>query len=121
MQQPSVQMPKPGKALLGVMVAVAAIWVIFAVGINWGGASSGVLGIFVGSNAALAAGHLWVFLTAPLIHDPGEPSHLLVTLFGLYFLGTALEDRWGARKMLAFLFGSAAFAFALQALLGAII
>jgi membrane associated rhomboid family serine protease len=56
-----------------------------------------------------------------LIHDPGDPGHLLVTLLGLYFLGPTLEDRWGPKKMLFFLFGSAALAFALQVIVGTLI
>ena len=117
----SFRMPRPGKALLGVMVAVLAIWVMFALGINWGHADPTILTPFVGSGTALLHGHLWVLLTAPLIHDPGDPGHLLVTLFGLYFLGPTLEDRWGTKRTLAFLFGAAAFAFLLQACVGALI
>jgi membrane associated rhomboid family serine protease len=122
MQEPqmSLRMPRPGKALIGVMVAVLAIWVLFAVGINWGHADPALMLPFVGSSA-LFRGHVWVLLTAPLIHEPSDPGHLLVTMFGLYFLGPTLEERWGTRKTLAFLFGSAAFAFLLQALVGAVI
>ena len=123
MQDPQMSfgMPRPGKAVIGMMVAVTAIWVLFAVGINWGHASPAVLELFVGSGSALRHGHLWVLLTAPLIHDLHDPSHLLVPLFGLYFFGPTLEDRWGTKKTLAFLFGSAAFAFLLQAGVGAIV
>jgi membrane associated rhomboid family serine protease len=123
MQEPQMSfgMPRPGKAVIGVMVAVLAIWVLFAVGLNWGHASPAVLAPFVGSGSALRHGHLWVLLTAPLIHEPNDPSHLLVPLFGLYFFAPTLEDRWGTKKTLAFLFGSAAFAFLLQAGVGALV
>lgn len=123
MQQPqmSLGMPRPGKAVVGVMVAMVAIWVMFAVGINWGHADGSVLRHFVGSGSALASGHLWVLLTAPLFHDLHEPAHLLMPLFALYFFGTTLEDRWGPKKLLAFLFGSAAFAYLVQVAVGAMI
>lgn len=117
----SFQMPRPGKALMGVMVAVLAIWVLFAMGLNWGGASEAVIQPFLGSTSAVLHGQLWRLLTAPLIHAPNDPGHVMVTLFGLYFLGTTLEDRWGPRKMLLFLFGSAVFAFSLQVILGALL
>ncbi len=114
-------MPKPGKALLGVIVALVAIWVLFAVGLNWGGAGQGVLEPFLGVSSAVLHGQVWRLFTAPLIHDPGDPGHLLVTILGLYFLGPTLEERWGPKRMLLFLFGSAAFAFALQTIVGAIV
>lgn len=119
--QMSFGMPRPGKAVIGVMIAIVAIWVLFAVGINWGHADPSVLQPFVGSTSALLHGHIWVLLTAPLVHEINDPRHLLVPLFGLYFFGPTLEDRWGPKKTLAFLFGSAAFAFVLQAGVSALV
>jgi membrane associated rhomboid family serine protease len=117
----SFQMPRPGKALIGVMVAVVAIWVLFAMGLNWGGVSDALLQPFVGNTSAVLHGQIWRLFTAPLIHAPRDPGHVLVTLLGLYFLGPTLEDRWGTKKTLRFLFGSAVFAFALQVIVGAVI
>ncbi len=114
-------MPRPGKALGGVMVAILAIWVLCAVLINWAGVSRQVLAPFVGSTSAVLHGQLWRLFTAPLIHAPDDPGHVLVTLLGLYFLAPTLEDRWGPKKTLLFLFGSAVFAFALQVIVGALI
>jgi membrane associated rhomboid family serine protease len=117
----SFGMPRPGKAVLGMMVAFVAIWVLFAVGINWGHVNPTVLRPFVGSGDALLHGHLWVLLTAPLVPAIHDPMSLLMPLFGLFFFGTVLEDRWGPKKLLAFLFGSAAFAFLVQIAVGALI
>jgi len=113
--------PRPGKALIGVMVAVTCIWVMFGVGLNWAGASAGVLAPFIGDASKVLHGQVWRLVTAPLIHSPGDPGHLLMTLLGLYFLGTSLEERWGVRRTLAFLLGSAVFAFALQVVIGALV
>ncbi|MFS8070612.1 MAG: rhomboid family intramembrane serine protease [Byssovorax sp.] len=123
MQQSQVSfgMPRPGKAVMGMMIAMVAIWVLFAVGINWGHADPRVLEPFVGSGSALLRGHIWVLFTAPLVPDIHSPGSLLMPLFGLFFFGTALEDRWGPKKLLAFLFGSAAFAFLIQIAVGALI
>ena len=60
-------MPRPGKAVLGMMVAFVAIWVLFAVGINWGHVDHAVLEPFIGSGSALLHGHIWVLLTALLV------------------------------------------------------
>ncbi|AUX23667.1 hypothetical protein SOCEGT47_041950 [Sorangium cellulosum] len=116
----SMGFPKPGKALLGMMVAIACIWVMFTLGMNWAGAGGGVLEPFLGISERVLGGQVWRLFTAPLIHSPSDPWHFVMTLLGLYFLGTSLEERWGAGRMLAFLFGSAAFAFALQVAVGAL-
>jgi membrane associated rhomboid family serine protease len=120
-QNVSLALPKPGKALLGVMVGVTCIWVMFAAARNWGSAGDGVFTPFVGDTAKVLHGQIWRLITAAVIHHPSEPGHLLTTVGGLYFLGTTLEDRWGPRRMLLFLFGSAAFAFVVQVLLGLLI
>lgn len=124
MRQPesvSFSFPKPGKALIGMMVAIGCIWVMLAVGGNWANANVGsVVSPFVGDTGKVFGGQIWRLVTAAFIHDPTRPGHLLTTLLGLYFLGTPLEDRWGARKTLFFLVGSAAFAFTLQAIVSAI-
>lgn len=116
----SMGFPKPGKALLGMMIAIGCIWVMFTLGLNWGGAGEGVLEPFLGISDRVLHGQVWRLLTAPLVHSPSDPWHFVTTLLGLYFLGTSLEERWGASRMLAFLFGSAAFAFALQVAVGAL-
>ena len=117
----SLALPKPGKALLGVMVGVTCIWVMLAAALNWGSAGDGVLLPFVGITDKVLHGQLWRLITAAVIHHPSEPGHLMMTVAGLYFLGTTLEDRWGPRRMLLFLFGSAAFAFAVQVLFGLLV
>jgi membrane associated rhomboid family serine protease len=76
---------------------------------------------FVGLSEAVLHGQVWRLFTAPLLHSPDDPWHFLTTVLGLYFLGASLEERWGGRRMLAFLFGSAVFAFALQVAVGALL
>jgi membrane associated rhomboid family serine protease len=116
----SMGLSRPGKASVGVMVAIGCIWVVFAVASNWAGAGS-ILDPFVGVSERVLHGELWRLFTAPLIHGPNDPWHFITTLLGLYFLGAPLEERWGARRMLTFLFGSAAFAFSFQVVLGALV
>ena len=116
--QLSFGLPKPGKALIGLMVALVALWVMFAVGINWGGAGTEVFGWLVGTDDILH-GQLWRLVTAPLLHQPSGPgavSHILFNVIGLYFLGTTLEERWGGKRFLLFCLGAGVFASLLQAI-----
>ncbi|WP_437668628.1 rhomboid family intramembrane serine protease [Sorangium sp. So ce131] len=117
----SMGFPKPGKALLGMMIAIGCIWVMFTLGVKWAGAGVGALDPFLVIGDAVLHGQVWRLFTAPLIHSLGDPWHFITTLLGLYFLGPSLEARWGAGRTLAFLFGSAAFAFALQVAVGALV
>lgn len=113
--------PKPGKAVTTAMIVVGCIWVMLAVGINYGGVSGSVIKPFVGEPDAILHGQVWRLVTAALIHLPsgdGAVSHIVTTLLGLYFLAPTLEDRWGWKRMTGFFLGAAAIGFASQTLLG---
>jgi membrane associated rhomboid family serine protease len=116
--------PKPGKALTAMMVVLGCTWVALAVGFNYGGVGEAIIDPLVGNPTRILDGQIWRLITPILIHTPSGPgaiSHIVTTLLGLYFLGTSLEDRWGPKRMFAFLLGAAAFAFACQVLLGLVI
>ncbi len=73
----------------------------------------------VGSTARVLRGEVWRLFTAPLLHMPsgeGAVGHIVSTMLGLYFFGPSLEKRWGGRKFVAFLYGSALFGFVVQML-----
>jgi len=62
-------------------------------------------------------GQVWRIFTNVFLHQPtgnGSAMHLLTTLLGIYFLGTSLEERWGSKRFLYFVVGSAWFASFLQ-------
>src|SRR5262245_30453403 len=101
-QEMSFQLPRPGKALKGMMVAIFAIWVCLTIGLAWLRAPvfRAIVNVASGTDAVFSL-QLWRFFSAPFVHF-GHPGHVLTTIAGLYFLGTSLEDRWGPRKMLAF-------------------
>jgi len=110
-------LPRPGKALLGVMGALLFIWIIFAVAINYGGLDPSAFLLFAGNTPAILHGEVWRLLTAGLIHlpaGPGAVNHIVTSLLGLYFLAPTLEARWGARRTLLFLYGSCLMGFAMQ-------
>lgn len=112
-------LPRPGKAVIGLMLAVVAVWLSFAIGLNWGGASSDLFVALAGETRAILHGEVWRLLSAPLLHTPsGERAvgHLLGVLFGLYFLGARLEEAWGAARFLRFVALSSVLAYVVQML-----
>ena len=111
---PSLTFPRPGRALRGVLIGLLAIWVVFAVGLNWGGASPAIFEAFCGDTSRILQGEIWRLFTAALLHAPNTVSHVLFTLLGLYFLSPSLEREWGPKRFLKFLGGSAVFAYGLQ-------
>jgi len=116
--QASFAFPRPGKAVIGMMVVTVGIWIIYAVSFNWAEWGEGPLGLLLGSTPHLFQGQIWRLVTAPFVHftrGGAGVSHLLTTLMVLYFFGPSMEDRWGPRKLIVFMVGSAAFAFLLQA------
>lgn len=116
--QMSMAFPKPGKGLMGVLVALLAIWLVFALGINWGGASAQVFQLLCGNTTAILHGQVWRLFTAPLMHMPsGGISHIVFALIGLYFLSPSLEESWGTPRFLRFLFLTGVLAYALQMLM----
>ena len=114
-------LPRPGKAIAGMMITLSVLWVALAVSVNWINVGTSVAAFMAGTSSGVLHGQIWRLFTAPLIHDTSNPWHLLTTLLGLWFLAPSLEERWGPRRMLVFLLGSAAFAFAMQVLVGLLV
>ncbi len=109
--------PRPGKALRGVMLAIFAIWLTFAIGLNWGSAPVSVFEALTGNTERILHGEVWRLFTAPLVHNPiGSDGvfHIITTLLGLYFLATRLEEQWGAARMLRFIALSAVLSYLFQ-------
>jgi membrane associated rhomboid family serine protease len=111
---PVMALPKPGPALRGILIGLLGVWLMFAVALNWGGADRGLFEFFVGNTEAIASGQIWRLFTAPLIHMPNDPWHVVGVLLGLFFLGPSLEARWGGRRFAFFLYVSAVLAYACQ-------
>jgi len=115
---PMVSFPRPGPALKGVLIALFAIWLMFAVGINWASVPGELFLLFCGNEQRILQGEVWRLFTAPLMHQPsGTIGHILMALLGLYFLAPALEREWGSRRFLRFLLLSGFIGYAVQFLL----
>jgi len=107
--------PRPGKVLRVILVSLLSIWIAFAVGINWAGASPELFQLLCGNTELILHGQVWRLFTAPWMHQPsGTVSHILYALVGLYFLSPSLESRWGGRRFAWFLFLSAITAYGFQ-------
>lgn len=110
-----IVMPKPGRGLLIVMIALLAIWLAFALGINWFHASSRTFLLLCGNTALVLHGQIWRLFTAPFMHVPsGDIWHIVTVEAGLYFLSPSLEEAWGEGRFLRFLALSAVFAYVVQ-------
>lgn len=57
---------------------------------------------FVLSPEGIRAGHVWQFVTYTFIQ--GSPLNFLFAMLGIYFLGTAVEDRIGYRRFMEMFF-----------------
>ncbi len=102
----TMQFPRPGKVLRGVMWLVAGLAILWAIIVHWvpGGDRAFLLLTF--KPAAFMHGEFWRIFTAGLLSPPigGEAvSHLFFTLLGLFFLSPDLERRWGGARFAWFL------------------
>jgi membrane associated rhomboid family serine protease len=110
----------PSRKLAIVLIGLVAIWLAFAVSINWASSPDDLFRLLAGDTKLVLRGELWRLLTAPVMHDPvGSAgfSHILSTVIGLFFLAPALESEWGTRRLLRFLAVSSIFAYSVQCLL----
>jgi membrane associated rhomboid family serine protease len=109
-------LPKPGPMLKAILLTLLGVWLMFAMAMNWGGADRALFQLFTASADGILSGQVWRLLTAPLIHMPNDPWHVVGVLIGLYFLAPSLESRWGGRRLLVFLWSSAVLAYSCQLL-----
>jgi membrane associated rhomboid family serine protease len=110
-------LPRPGPILRVVLIGLFALWLVFALGLNWADVSSAPFLALTAEQTGLLHGQVWRLLTAPLLHAPNAVGHILSALLGLYFLGAALEGRFGRRRFATFLAWAAVVPYAVQALL----
>jgi membrane associated rhomboid family serine protease len=106
---------KPGRAVTGLMIAVGAIWLAFALAVNWAGASEDVFLLFCGNTSRILHGEVWRLFTAPWLHIPsGSIGHILWAVLGLLFFAPQLEQRWGGARFIRFFVLSSLIAYGFQ-------
>lgn len=110
-----LKLPPVGPMLKKVLIALFATWLVFALAVNWGGASGNSFLALTGNNAAILEGEVWRLLTALLLHTPsGGIGHIISAMLGLYFLGSSLEEAWGGRRFLRFMIATGVLSYATQ-------
>ncbi|MEZ4268264.1 MAG: rhomboid family intramembrane serine protease [Myxococcota bacterium] len=89
-----------------ILIANIAIWLLFALLINFGhlGWARSLYDdqLALDPRAAVFELKLWQIFTYSWLHDLNAPMHILGNMLGLFFLGPALETRWGPRDFLIF-------------------
>jgi len=106
--------PRPQKPFLLFLVTLFTVWVLFAIGQNWLGASPALFLAFTGNTEGLANGELYRLVTAAFLHDPvggAGVQHILFALLGLTLLGSPLERTIGPRRLLRLLVVTALFSY----------
>jgi membrane associated rhomboid family serine protease len=98
-------LPRPGRALKGVLAVLAAVSILGAIVVNWlPGGDAGARIFLLGTlDPALVLHQPWRLFTAGLLTSPKGFGHILMTLMGIYFLSPDLERRWGAVRFVRFL------------------
>jgi membrane associated rhomboid family serine protease len=115
-------LPPVGPMLRKILIVLFATWLIFALALNWGGASGNSFLSLSGNNNAIANGEIWRLFTALLLHAPsGEIGHIVSAMLGLYFLGSSLEEVWGGKRFLRFLIAAGVLSYLTQFLVGSLL
>lgn len=88
------------------LIINVAVWVVFAVLVNflhqpWA-ANLYAEHLALDPHDAIFSFELWQLLTYSWLHALSDPMHILANMLGLFFLGPALETRWGPRDFLIF-------------------
>jgi len=100
----------PTPVVKKLMIGLLAIWLSFSFLVNFAEqawAADLFRALSLTPSEALFEGHVWQVITYSVLHDITGPSHVLFNVLGLFFLGPALERRWGPRGFLQFVVFSA--------------
>jgi len=103
----SVQFPRPGPVLKGVLIAMAAFGIGGAL-LHWTDFGAYLLQalVFIPERFLHRPYEVWRLVTSGFL--TGSFSQLLFTGIGLYFLSPDLERRWGSKRFAGFLAASVA-------------
>lgn len=90
-------LPAPGRAVKGIMLANAAVFVLCMLS---GGLGDLLFGLFCMRTDLVLRGQVWRLFTFAYLH--AGLFHILFNMIGLYFLGMYLERHLGARRFFVF-------------------
>lgn len=92
--------PRMGRGVKALLVSYTVFGVVGAVLFNYVRAAGVAFWTWLACSPELALHRPWTLLTAGLLTSPESYSHLIFTLIGFYFLGPAVESRWGMWRFL---------------------
>jgi membrane associated rhomboid family serine protease len=93
-------LPRIGRGVKALLIAYLAFGVVGAILTNYVAAGADVFWRYLALQPAVALMRPWTLLTAGLLTDPEHYGHLVFTVIGFYFLGPAIESRWGMSRFL---------------------
>jgi membrane associated rhomboid family serine protease len=105
--------PRPGPALKAILIVIGALGILLALVFNYVPGGDEIFKALTCSTTQVLHGQVWRLVTAGLLTDPKQISHLFFTLIGLYFLSTDLETRWGSWRFARFMLIAVVAGFAL--------
>jgi membrane associated rhomboid family serine protease len=101
MNQVTYALPRPGKALWGVLVTITALAIAAALSEKTVGVA---LFRWMSCDVSdVLHGQVWRLVTSGVLTPQGDILALLLQLFALYLFGTTVEGRWGGKRLLSFL------------------
>jgi rhomboid family protein len=95
-------LPKLTPAVKAVMVACGAVYLVELVAVNWLKHIELLRLVLLQPSSVTEHYWGWQLLTYAWVHDPGDPTHLLFNLLGLWLIGAMLEQRWGTWPFMKF-------------------
>src|SRR5258708_6379846 len=99
----SLGLPRPGRALKAVLIAVLVLGLYNAFVGAWLSPAYDAFDALACNFAKVHRGQVWRLVTSGLLTSPDHYGHLVFTLLGLYFLAPDIERRWGGGRFLRFL------------------
>jgi len=123
-QQTQFAFPRPTPVVVRLLIVLGGLWLFFAIANNLarGGFVDGVYDELALTPTAVVPGlHLWQVATYAWLHQLEGLTHILFNTLALYFLGPALERRWGGRGFLKFYVLTGIFAGAFSVLVGGLL
>jgi membrane associated rhomboid family serine protease len=112
--------PRIGRGVKALLIAYAVFGVVGAVLFNYVRSAGTVFWAWLACVPEVALHRPWTLLTAGLLTSPESYSHLIFTLIGFFFLGPAVEQRWGMWRFLRLVAVSIIAGFALVVLFSAL-
>lgn len=119
--QQQVVFPRMGRGVKALLIAYAAFGILGAVLYNYAHAAGTTFFSWLALIPSEWLHKPWTLLTAGLLTDPQGYSHLMFTLIGFYFLGPAVESRWGTARFLRLNAIAIVTGFALDVLFNAVV